>query len=138
MSRGTQENIFLNWATTAFPDANAQNPSKCNAALGNGMFGAEDVVRIAAVTDGTSNTTLFGEMSRFKNEPPDTYNFYNFTAVFPASDFNSSARIQTNIFPKPEHLPFPHQFTERPDWSSLDKGLRRLRDWICDSARLVG
>jgi len=100
MSRGTQENIFLNWATTAFPDLNAQNPSKCNAALGNGMFGAEDVVRIGAVTDGTSNTALFGEMSRFKNEPPDTYNFYNFTAVFPANDFNSSAINKDEYFPE--------------------------------------
>jgi prepilin-type N-terminal cleavage/methylation domain-containing protein/prepilin-type processing-associated H-X9-DG protein len=100
MSRGTQENIFLNWATTAFPDTNAQNPGKCNAALGNGMFGAEDVVRISAVTDGTSNTTLFGEMSRFKNEPPDPYNFYDFTAVFPASDWNANASNANEYFPQ--------------------------------------
>jgi prepilin-type N-terminal cleavage/methylation domain-containing protein/prepilin-type processing-associated H-X9-DG protein len=100
MARGTQENIFLNWATTAFPDSNAQNPSHCNAALGNGMFGAEAVVKIAMVTDGTSNTCLFGEMSRFKNEPPDTYNFYDFTAVFPASDWNPTASNANEYFPE--------------------------------------
>jgi prepilin-type N-terminal cleavage/methylation domain-containing protein/prepilin-type processing-associated H-X9-DG protein len=100
MARGTQENIFLNWATTAFPDSNAQNPQHCNAALGNGMFGAEGVVKISMVTDGTSNTCLFGEMSRFKNEPADTYNFWDFTAVFPASDFNSTAINSAEYFPE--------------------------------------
>ena len=69
MSRGTQENIFLNWAYSTPPDYTQPNAQHCNAALGNGMFGAEDVIKISGVTDGTSNTTLFGEMSRFKNEP---------------------------------------------------------------------
>ncbi len=100
MSRGTQENIFTNWAQTAFPDPSAPQPNKCNAALGNGMFGAEDVVRISAVTDGTSNTTFFGEMSRFKNEPADPYNFYTFTAVFPAYDFNPTAINANEFFPQ--------------------------------------
>jgi prepilin-type processing-associated H-X9-DG protein len=62
------------------------------------MFGAEDVVRVSAVTDGTSNTTLFGEMSRFKNQPADTYNFYNTTATFPASDFNPTASNANEYF----------------------------------------
>jgi prepilin-type N-terminal cleavage/methylation domain-containing protein/prepilin-type processing-associated H-X9-DG protein len=82
MSRGTQENIYTNWAQTSFPDPAAPQPGKCNAALGNGMFGAEDVVRIAGVTDGTSNTTLFGEMSRYKDEPAEVFNFFHFTACF--------------------------------------------------------
>jgi len=107
MSRGTQENIFTNWAQTAFPDPSAPQPGKCNAALGNGMFGAEDVVRISAVTDGTSNTTLFGEMSRFKNEPADTYNFWDFTAVFPASDFNANATNANEYFPETGAFTFP-------------------------------
>ena len=65
MSRGTQENIYENWADgRAAPDPNAEQAGKCNAALGNGMFGAENVVKIGGVTDGTSNTTLFGETSR--------------------------------------------------------------------------
>ena len=51
MSRGTQENIYTNWAVSATPDTNAQKPDKCNAALGNGMFGAEDIVAVSAVTE---------------------------------------------------------------------------------------
>jgi prepilin-type N-terminal cleavage/methylation domain-containing protein/prepilin-type processing-associated H-X9-DG protein len=107
MSRGTQENIYTNWAQTAFPDPNAPQSSKCNAALGNGMFGAEDVVRVSAVTDGTSNTTFFGETSRFKNEPADPYNFYDFTAVFPASDFNPTAINANELFPQTGAFTFP-------------------------------
>ena len=43
----------------------------------------ESVVRMADVTDGTSNTFLFGETSRFKNEPqPSEFNFGNFTGAF--------------------------------------------------------
>jgi prepilin-type N-terminal cleavage/methylation domain-containing protein/prepilin-type processing-associated H-X9-DG protein len=99
-SGGTQENNFLNWAVTAFPDANAPQPNKCNAALGNGMFGSEDVVKIAMVTDGTSNTTLFGEMSRFKNEPSDPFNFYSTAATYPASDFNPNATNANEYFPE--------------------------------------
>jgi prepilin-type N-terminal cleavage/methylation domain-containing protein/prepilin-type processing-associated H-X9-DG protein len=98
MSRGTQENIYTNWAVASFPDPNAQNPQHCNAALGNGMFGAEGVVKMSMVTDGTSNTTLFGETSRFKNEPPDPFNFYLFTAVFQATDFNAS--LPNELFPE--------------------------------------
>jgi prepilin-type N-terminal cleavage/methylation domain-containing protein/prepilin-type processing-associated H-X9-DG protein len=101
MSRGTQENIYTNWAQASFPDPNQPQPGKCNAALGNGMFGAEDVVRVAAVTDGTSNTTFFGETSRFRNEPPDAFNFYSFTAVWPAWVFSSKTAINANeLFPE--------------------------------------
>jgi prepilin-type processing-associated H-X9-DG protein len=107
MSRGTQENIYTNWATSQFPDPSAQNPQHCNAALGNGMFGAEGVVKISAVTDGTSNTTLFGEMSRFANEPPDTYNFWDFTAVFPASDWSSTAPNPNELFPETGAFTYP-------------------------------
>ncbi len=107
MSRGTQENIYTNWATASFPDPGAQNPQHCNAALGNGMFGAEGVVKISGVTDGTSNTTLFGEMSRFANEPADPYNFYDFTAVFPASDFNANAINKNELFPETGAFTYP-------------------------------
>ncbi len=107
MSRGTQENIYCSWAVATRPDPNAQNPQHCNAALGNGMFGAEGVIKISAVTDGTSNTTLFGEMSRFANEPGDPFNFYSFTAVFPASYFNSSAINANEYFPQTGAFTYP-------------------------------
>jgi len=105
MSRGTQENIYTNWATISPFDPNAQQPTKCNAALGNGMFGAEDVVKISGVTDGTSNTTLFGEMSRFKNEGSTNFNMWYFTVVFGAKSHGSvwpgDLRPQTGAFTYP-------------------------------------
>jgi prepilin-type N-terminal cleavage/methylation domain-containing protein/prepilin-type processing-associated H-X9-DG protein len=108
MSRGTQENIYLNWASTSFPDPSAPQPNKCNAALGNGMFGAEDVVRIGMVTDGTSNTTFFGEMSRFRNDPPDPFNFYTFTAAFIGSDFGGKSAINAmQILPQTGAFTYP-------------------------------
>ena len=93
-SRGTQENIYTNWAVNPPPDYTSQNAAHCNAALGNGMFGAEGVVTVAMVTDGTSNTALFGEMSRFKNEiGSGIWNFYYFTAVFNTKSSLGNANV---------------------------------------------
>jgi prepilin-type N-terminal cleavage/methylation domain-containing protein/prepilin-type processing-associated H-X9-DG protein len=107
MSRGTQENIYENWATVGPPDPNGQQPNKCNAALGNGMFGAEDVVRISAVTDGTSNTTLFGETSRGMNDPSKGINWYHFTAAYGTANiggygFAGEVRVETGAFTYPD------------------------------------
>jgi prepilin-type N-terminal cleavage/methylation domain-containing protein/prepilin-type processing-associated H-X9-DG protein len=106
MSRGTQENIYENWAATAFPDPNAEQPGKCNAALGNGMFGAEASVRIAQVTDGTSNTTFFGETSRWRDDPARGFNWYHFTAVFGTANtggyYSGDVRPQTGAFTFPD------------------------------------
>jgi prepilin-type N-terminal cleavage/methylation domain-containing protein/prepilin-type processing-associated H-X9-DG protein len=99
MSRGTQENIYLNWASTTFPDPSAPQPLKCNAALGNGMFGAESSVTVAMVTDGTSNTTLWGDMSRFRGEASSVFNFWYFTAAFAPADY--PVQIQTGAFTLP-------------------------------------
>jgi prepilin-type N-terminal cleavage/methylation domain-containing protein/prepilin-type processing-associated H-X9-DG protein len=108
MSRGTQENIYTNWAQTSWPDPSQPNPNQCNAALGNGMFGAEAVVKIGSVTDGTSNTTFFGEMSRFKNEPADPFNFYTFTAAFIGSDFTGPNGLNANeIMPQTGAFTYP-------------------------------
>ncbi len=105
MSRGTQENIYTNWAVTSTPDKNAEKPDKCNAALGNGMFGAEDVVKISGVTDGTSNTTLFGETSRFRQDTTTFYNYWYFTVVSSAyrhgSPWGKDLRPQTGAFTYP-------------------------------------
>lgn len=107
MSRGTQENIYENWAKSAFPDPNQPQPDKCNAPLGNGMFGAEDVVKVSGVIDGTSNTTLFGEMSRFIDDPATKYNAWYFTAAFSTTYTGgywppNEVRIQTGAFTYPD------------------------------------
>jgi prepilin-type N-terminal cleavage/methylation domain-containing protein/prepilin-type processing-associated H-X9-DG protein len=84
MSRGRQENIAFNWALTAgLPDPKSPYASTCNYGGGDGMFGPEGSVRLSAITDGTSNTFLFGEMSRFRNEPAGSnFNFGNVTYDF--------------------------------------------------------
>ncbi len=138
MSRGTQENIYCNWALVRTPDPNSQNPGHCNAALGNGMFGAEAVVKISNVTDGTSNTTLFGEMSRFANEPADPFNFYSFTAVFPASDFNSAASNANELFPETGAFTYPRINSPNDPtganagnvWGKCGTGIGIPTDWL--------
>jgi len=106
MSRGTQENIYENWATVGPPDPAGEQPNKCNAALGNGMFGAENAVRIAQVVDGTSNTTLFGETSRWIDDPSLGTNWYHFTAAFSTTNiggyFTGDLRIMTGAFTYPD------------------------------------
>ena len=68
-SEGSQEQIIWNWGNTAPPDPTGQFASTCNQGPGDGMFAPSWATRISAVTDGLSNTLLFGEMSRFINEP---------------------------------------------------------------------
>jgi prepilin-type N-terminal cleavage/methylation domain-containing protein/prepilin-type processing-associated H-X9-DG protein len=68
-NRGRWENIAFNWALTpAPPDPTQPYASTCNYGGGDGMFMPSSVVKIANVTDGTSNTFFFGEMARFLNE----------------------------------------------------------------------
>jgi len=78
-SRGTWENIYFNWYNAS---GCAMYASQCCYGGGTGMFMPESVVKISDVTDGTSNTTFFGEMSRFKQEPPNLWQFSNMVAAF--------------------------------------------------------
>jgi len=94
MSRGQQENIYFNWANVGpLPDPSGQYAGSCNFGGGDGMFMPESVVRIAQVSDGTSNTFLIGEMSRFVDEPTgnNPYNFMNYTAAFQGPPFGAGA-----------------------------------------------
>ena len=98
MSRGQEENIYLNWALTSnTPDTTAPYANTCNWGGGDGMFGPEGSVKVADVIDGTSNTFLLGEMSRFPSEPPgnNPYNFMNYTGAFQGPPFGAPKGAST-------------------------------------------
>jgi prepilin-type N-terminal cleavage/methylation domain-containing protein/prepilin-type processing-associated H-X9-DG protein len=82
MNRGRIENIFFNWALNSFPDPTQPYFLTCNYGGGDGPFMPESVVRVADVSDGTSNTFFFGEMSRFPNEPANIFQFANLAAAW--------------------------------------------------------
>jgi prepilin-type N-terminal cleavage/methylation domain-containing protein/prepilin-type processing-associated H-X9-DG protein len=78
-ARGLQETLAFTWATVAtLPDPKGQYASTCNQGPGDGMFSVEWAHKIPQVTDGLSNTFLFGEMSRFRNEPPGSNFMFNY------------------------------------------------------------
>jgi prepilin-type N-terminal cleavage/methylation domain-containing protein/prepilin-type processing-associated H-X9-DG protein len=77
---GTQEQVIWNWGNTAPPDPTGQYASSCNQGPGDGMFAPDYATRISAVSDGLSNTLLFGEMSRFINEPAGSNFQFNYAA----------------------------------------------------------
>jgi prepilin-type N-terminal cleavage/methylation domain-containing protein/prepilin-type processing-associated H-X9-DG protein len=81
-NRGQNENIGINWANTSPPDPTAPYYKNCNGDPGDGMFGWDYAVRIAEVTDGQSNTLLFGEMGRFLDEPASPFSVGNITFEF--------------------------------------------------------
>jgi prepilin-type N-terminal cleavage/methylation domain-containing protein/prepilin-type processing-associated H-X9-DG protein len=88
-SRGRNETIAFNWALNAFPDPSQPFYSTCNYGGGDGMFGPDEVVKLAQVTDGLSNTFLFGEMSRYPDEPASANSFGN-VAGYWQSDYAGS------------------------------------------------
>ena len=146
MSRGTQENIYTNWAYTSPPDATQQNATKCNAALGDGMFGAEDIVKVGDVTDGTSNTTLFGEASRFPDEGPTNFNFWYYTAAFGGASRNSN--YTGDIRPESGRFTYP-RINSPPDrtgaiigsiWPGCGSSKGIPTDWLmsCPQALTLG
>jgi prepilin-type N-terminal cleavage/methylation domain-containing protein/prepilin-type processing-associated H-X9-DG protein len=85
-NRGTYENVIFNWINNAGVAVQAANT--CGWGGGTGMFQPESSVRIADVTDGTSNTFLFGEMSRFLNEPPSSWMWANVMGYWGDSAYN--------------------------------------------------
>jgi prepilin-type N-terminal cleavage/methylation domain-containing protein/prepilin-type processing-associated H-X9-DG protein len=92
-NRGRLENIYLNWVNNA--GVATQYASTCGWGGGDGMFMPESVVRVSAVTDGTSNTFLFGEMSRFPGEPPSTWMYSNLVGAYQDLAWNTSKTTPT-------------------------------------------
>jgi prepilin-type N-terminal cleavage/methylation domain-containing protein/prepilin-type processing-associated H-X9-DG protein len=72
--RGIREN--LRW-TQAPPNAS----NRCGANDSEGLFGANISYRVADVIDGTSNTMMFGETSRFKEEESAGSSHFSFWNV---------------------------------------------------------
>ncbi len=98
-NRGRIENLYFNWALNSFPDPTQPYFTTCNYGGGDGPFMPESVVRVADVTDGTSNTLFFGEMSRFPNEPGNIFQFANLaTAWGDGTYFPSGARVSGGAF----------------------------------------
>jgi len=79
---GTQEQLIWSWGNTAPPDPTGQYVNTCNQGPGDGMYAPYYATRIAAVTDGLSNTLSFGEMSRFINEPAGSNFQFNYAAYW--------------------------------------------------------
>ncbi len=68
-SVGLTENTIYTWT----PPTNAD---RCNAIDSEGIFGRNIAYPLASITDGTSNTMMVGETSRFINEPGGSH--FNF------------------------------------------------------------
>jgi prepilin-type processing-associated H-X9-DG protein len=77
---GDQMQVIWNWAITTPPDPTGQFSSSCNQGPGDGMFAPSWTTKVSQVTDGTSNTLFFGEMSRFINEPGGSNFQFNYAA----------------------------------------------------------
>ena len=81
-SRGMNETIGANWATSPPPDRSAPYAATCNFGGSDGLFGPESAVKLAEVVDGLSNTFLFGEMSRYTDEPSSPMSIGNIATIF--------------------------------------------------------
>jgi prepilin-type N-terminal cleavage/methylation domain-containing protein/prepilin-type processing-associated H-X9-DG protein len=82
--RGIRENI--RWTI-----APADGSNRCGANDSEGIFGANISYAVADVTDGTSNTMMFGEASRFRQEGGDShFNFWNVAGSWVGPNWNAA------------------------------------------------
>ena len=78
LPRGLQEQLIWKWSTTgAVPDPMGST-QYMQSWTGRRHVSSGMAQRIAAVTDGTSNTFFFGEISRFINEPAGSIFMFNY------------------------------------------------------------
>ena len=86
--RGITENVTRYWGLSLA----APNADRCGAIDGEGVFGSGLSYRISEIIDGTSGTMMFGEQSRFKNEPAGShFNFGNMAGVWYGPPWTASA-----------------------------------------------
>ncbi|WP_165066571.1 DUF1559 domain-containing protein [Paludisphaera rhizosphaerae] len=69
---------------------------------GNGAFDVRTSYKIGAFTDGTSNTILVGEVSRYKNDPDRVFNQWSRIAFFGSSIGANTTRPQGLAFQVPK------------------------------------
>jgi prepilin-type N-terminal cleavage/methylation domain-containing protein/prepilin-type processing-associated H-X9-DG protein len=105
-NRGRNENININWGNVPPPDPTAPYYQNCNGDPGDGLFGWQSAFKFAQVTDGLSNTFLFGEVSRFIDEPASPYSIGNITIEFlddyPAAAANNAGHPTSGAFVVPK------------------------------------
>ena len=78
-NNGLEEQYVTTWANSStLPDPTGQFPQICNQVPGDGAFGTNWAYPLSAFRDGTSNTFLFGETSRFPDEPGSSSFYTNF------------------------------------------------------------
>jgi prepilin-type N-terminal cleavage/methylation domain-containing protein/prepilin-type processing-associated H-X9-DG protein len=94
-NRGRNENLYFTWANPAHLDPTAPYYQNCNYDPGDGMFGYQVSFRIAQVTDGLSNTFLFGEVNRFKDEPSSPFSIGNL-AIWFVDDYSGYGYVPTS------------------------------------------
>ena len=133
-NRGRNENINVNWGNVAPPDPTAPYFLNCNGDPGDGMFGWQTAFKIASVTDGLSNTFLFGEVSRFIDEPPSPFSIGNITIEF-QDDYSAKGGHPTSgafVIPR---LNAPPDKTGAV-WAACFATVFFPPDWITNSACL--
>ncbi len=91
---GISEGIYYSWGTTV----SATNASRCGVIDMEGIFGSNISYGINTVTDGTSNTLMVGETSRFRDEPANSaFNFINVGGAFSGPDWAAGAKWPGDI-----------------------------------------
>ena len=133
-NRGRNENIGVNWANTSPPDKTAPYYQNCNGDPGDGLFGWQAAFPVSAVTDGLSNTFLFGEVSRFIDEPSSPFSIGNITIEFQDDYSPNVGRPTSGAFVVPR-LNAPPDKTGSV-YSACFSGVMYPPDWITHTACL--